>query len=193
MIDECHAPNTCSALPRKMLPCVPTCPRKGERRQFMMIQYNSQPSVCRRPPLLANIEIQKSDLYPRPHLLLVLGIPVSHQSICANLNQFGLQSSLFSHASPSVKRPVTQPLHLFELGQLKKGMCWYPMSRNLGRVVMLLANPTFSRHLCTQGGGGVVQLTNESCSYPQIDQAQCCGPGRLPIARRRNRPPCRGG
>jgi len=35
------------------------------------------------------------------------------------LNQFGLQSSLFSHDSPSVKRPVTQPLHLGELGQLK--------------------------------------------------------------------------
>jgi hypothetical protein len=47
------------------------------------------------------------------------------------LNQLGRQSSLLSQASPSVKRPVTQPLHLGELGQLKNGMCWYPMSRNL--------------------------------------------------------------
>ena len=40
------------------------------------------------------------------------------------LNQFGLQSSLFSHASPSVKRPVTHPLHFGLFGQLKKGICW---------------------------------------------------------------------
>jgi len=40
------------------------------------------------------------------------------------LNQFGRQSSLLSHDSPSVKRPVTQPLHFGEFGQLKKGMCW---------------------------------------------------------------------
>lgn len=56
------------------------------------------------------------------------------QSECTNLNQFGRQSSLFSQASPSVKRPVTQPLHFGELGQLKKGMCWYPMSLNLQAV-----------------------------------------------------------
>ncbi len=42
----------------------------------------------------------------------------------AYLNQLGRQSSLCRKASPSVKRPVTQPLHLRELGQLKKGMCW---------------------------------------------------------------------
>jgi hypothetical protein len=40
------------------------------------------------------------------------------------LNQFGRQSSFLSHVSPSVKRPLTQPLHFGELGQLKKGMCW---------------------------------------------------------------------
>ena len=39
-------------------------------------------------------------------------------------NQLGRQSSLFSQASPSVKRPLTHPLHLGELGQLKKGICW---------------------------------------------------------------------
>lgn len=40
------------------------------------------------------------------------------------LNQLGRQSSLWRKASPSVSRPVTQPLHFRELGQLKKGMCW---------------------------------------------------------------------
>jgi len=35
------------------------------------------------------------------------------------LNQLGLQSSCISHASPSVTRPVMQPLHLGEFGQLK--------------------------------------------------------------------------
>lgn len=39
------------------------------------------------------------------------------------LNQLGLQSSLLSHCSPSVKRPVTHPLHFGELGQLKNGIC----------------------------------------------------------------------
>ena len=53
------------------------------------------------------------------------------QPIPTYLNQLGLQSSLFKNASPSVKRPVTQPLHFGELGQLKYGMCWYPISRNL--------------------------------------------------------------
>ena len=43
--------------------------------------------------------------------------------MCAYLNQFGLQSSLFNHFSPSVNRPVSQPLHLGELGQLKNGIC----------------------------------------------------------------------
>lgn len=35
------------------------------------------------------------------------------------LNQFGLQSSFINHASPSVNRPVMQPLHFGLLGQLK--------------------------------------------------------------------------
>ena len=47
------------------------------------------------------------------------------------LNQFGLQSSLNKNRSPSVNCPVLHPLHFGELGQLKYGMCWYPISRNL--------------------------------------------------------------
>lgn len=35
------------------------------------------------------------------------------------LNQLGLQSSLNRNRSPSVKRPVTHPVHLGDLGQLK--------------------------------------------------------------------------
>jgi hypothetical protein len=76
-----------------------------------------------------------------------------------NLNQFGLQSSRFSHCSPSVKRPVTQPLHLGELGQLKNGICWYPISRNLDKKVSL-AN--FKK-------AEVTMHTNEFCFYPQKD------------------------
>lgn len=45
-------------------------------------------------------------------------------SLPTYLNQLGRQSSRFNQASPSVKRPLTQPLHLGELGQLKNGMCW---------------------------------------------------------------------
>jgi hypothetical protein len=44
-------------------------------------------------------------------------------SLPTYLNQFGRQSSRFNQASPSVKRPFVQPLHLGELGQLKNGMC----------------------------------------------------------------------
>jgi hypothetical protein len=45
--------------------------------------------------------------------------PKIAQPMPTYLNQLGRQSSLFSHDWPSVKRPVTQPLHLGELGQLK--------------------------------------------------------------------------
>ena len=41
------------------------------------------------------------------------------QSMPTYLNQLGLQSSLNRNLSPSVKRPVTHPLHLGDLGQLK--------------------------------------------------------------------------
>ena len=43
----------------------------------------------------------------------------AYQSIPTYLNQLGLQSSLNRNLSPSVKRPVTHPLHLGDLGQLK--------------------------------------------------------------------------
>lgn len=98
----------------------------------------------------------------------------SVQPIPANLNQLGRQSSLCSHFSPSVRRPVTQPLHFGELGQLKKGMCWYPISRNLDEISM--TNPSFWNGVPTNG----------SCSCPQIDQALCCVQVHLPISRRRN-------
>lgn len=45
--------------------------------------------------------------------------PFTHQPIPTYLNQSGRQSSLSSHASPSVNMPVTQSLHLGEFGQLK--------------------------------------------------------------------------
>lgn len=43
----------------------------------------------------------------------------SVQPIPTYLNQLGRQSSWKRNFSPSVKRPVLQPLHLGELGQLK--------------------------------------------------------------------------
>lgn len=46
------------------------------------------------------------------------------QPMPTNLNQFGRQSSFWRNGSPSHILPVTQPLHLGELGQLRKGMCW---------------------------------------------------------------------
>lgn len=49
--------------------------------------------------------------------------PGSAHSLPTYLNQFGRQSSRFSHASPSVNRPVMQPRHFGEFGQLKNGMC----------------------------------------------------------------------
>jgi len=50
------------------------------------------------------------------------------------LNHRGLQSSRYKNDSPSVNLPVTQPRHFGELGQLKNGICWYPISRNLAHV-----------------------------------------------------------
>ena len=59
--------------------------------------------------------------------------PSPHHPIPTYLNQSGRQSSLCNQASPSVNMPVTQLLHLGEFGQLKYGICWYPISRNLSQ------------------------------------------------------------
>lgn len=55
-----------------------------------------------------------SSLPRRPHCAIA-----KYQSMPTYLNQLGLQSSLNRNLSPSVKRPVTHPLHLGDLGQLK--------------------------------------------------------------------------
>lgn len=68
-------------------------------------------------------------LYLSKNTKLTAADPHSH-SIPTYLNHSGRQSSRFNHFSPSVKRPVTQPEHFGLFGQLKKGMCWYPISRN---------------------------------------------------------------
>lgn len=49
----------------------------------------------------------------------LLSSVAGYQSMPTYLNQLGLQSSLNKNLSPSVKRPVTHPLHLGDLGQLK--------------------------------------------------------------------------